>query len=314
MAVRDVKLTDAALWCLRVTGCDDVTVRGVTIDTDVKYPNADAIDIDRCRRVRISDCEISCGDDAISLKASEEFDGYGPTTDVVVTNCTMRSTSSAVVVGVGATDDIRDVTVTNCVIRSSNRGRSVNLGQSGNFSNIVFSNCVIETRRHDDSFWGHAEPIYVNCGPWHTNDKIGTIRNVRFSSILARGENGAYIGADAAGMVSGIVLDAVRITVEPDVQWPGGEYDRRPTEDGPATFSHPTAGIYIDTASDITVRNCEIAWAGTSETFGHAIDAIDVQDLRIEALRGTSGRPHELDAVRVRQRPVGNTTDRGPAR
>jgi Binding-protein-dependent transport system inner membrane component len=61
-----------------------------------------SIDVDHCRRVRISDCEISCGDDAISLKACEEFAGYGPTSGVVVTNCTLRSTSSAVVVGVEA--------------------------------------------------------------------------------------------------------------------------------------------------------------------------------------------------------------------
>ena len=305
VAVRDVKLCDAALWCLRLTGCEDVMVHGVTIDTDMKYPNADGIDLDRCRRARISDCEISCGDDAISLKACEEFDGYGPTTDIVITGCTLRTTSNAVVVGVEAAEDIRDVIVSNCVIRSANRGLSVNLGQGRSFSNILFSDCIVQTRRHDPSFWGHAEPIYVNCGPWHPNDKVGQVRNVRFTNILARGENGAYIGADAPGMVEGILLDGVRIEVEPGSDWPGGEYDRRPTETGPEVFAHPTAGIYVDTASDVTLRDCEVAWTGQAATFGHALEAVDVQGLVVEGLRGTSGRPGELDAVRTRQRAAG---------
>ena len=77
--IRDVQLTDAALWCVRLSGCEDVVIHGITIDSDLKYPNADGIDLDRCRRVRISDCEISCGDDAISLKTCEEFPDLGPT-------------------------------------------------------------------------------------------------------------------------------------------------------------------------------------------------------------------------------------------
>jgi len=217
----------------------------------------------------------------------------------------LRTTSSAVVVGVDAVEDIRDVIVSDCVIRSANRGLSVNLGQAGSFANILFSDCIVETRRHDPSFWGHAEPIYVNCGPWHPNDKAGQVRNVRFTNILARGENGAYIGADAPGLVEGILLDGVRIEVEPGSKWPGGEYDRRPTETGPEIFAHPTAGIYVDTASDVTLRNCEVAWTGQAATFGHAVEAVDVQGLVVEGLRGTSGRPGELDPVRTRQRAAG---------
>ena len=33
-------------------------------------PNNDDIDIDGCEQVRISDCDISCGDDAIVLKST----------------------------------------------------------------------------------------------------------------------------------------------------------------------------------------------------------------------------------------------------
>ncbi|MEO7059280.1 MAG: glycosyl hydrolase family 28 protein [Lapillicoccus sp.] len=301
--LRDIRLQDAALWCVRLTGCEDVVVQGITIDTDLKYPNADGLDLDRCRRVRVSDCEISSGDDGISLKTCEEFPDLGVTSDVVITNCTIRSTSSAIVIGVDATDDIHDVIVSGCVIRSSHRGLAVNLGQDGSFSNILFTDCIVETRHFDRGWWGHGEPIYVNVGAWH--DSVGRLRNVRFRNILARSENGAYIGADAPGLIDGIVLDGVRIELDRWSRWPGGEYDRRPTVNGPEIYAHPTAGIYLDSAADVTLRDCEIVWASASDTFGHAVEAVDVEGLVIEGLRGTSAHPERLAAVEVRRRAVG---------
>jgi len=301
--VRDVLFTDAALWCLRLTGCEDVVVHAVTIDSDLRYPNADGIDIDRSRRVRISDCEISCGDDAISLKTCQEFADLGPTQNVVITNCTLRSTSSAVVVGVDATSDIRDVVVSGCVVRASHRGLAVNLGQEGNFENILFTDCIVETRHFDRPWWGHGEPIYVKVGAWH--DRVGRLRNVRFRNILARGENGAWIGADAPGLIEGLLLDGVRLELDRWSGWPGGEYDRRPTSDGPEIYAHPTSGIHVDTASDVTLRNCEVVWGSAAEGFAHAVEAIDVDGLVIEGLRGTSVDPGRFETVVQRRRAPG---------
>ena len=244
--------------------------------------------------MRISDCEISSGDDAISLKTSEEFPDHGITSDVVITNCTLQSTSSAVVVGVDAVADIRNVIVTGCVIRSSHRGLAVNLGQEGSFENILFSDCIVETRHFDSGWWGHGEPIYVNVGAWH--DGVGRLRNVRFRNILARSENGAYIGSDAPGLIEGIVLEGVRIELDRWSRWPAGEYDRRPTSDGPEVYAHPTSGIHIDTATDVTLRELRGGLGRTDEHFAHAVEAIDVDGLVIEGLRGGAARP-ELDAV-----------------
>ncbi|MCG5217861.1 glycosyl hydrolase family 28 protein [Streptosporangium sp. KLBMP 9127] len=295
VTIRDTRFTDPALWCLRLTGCEDVLITGITIDSDLKHPNADGIDLDRSKRVRISDCEISCADDAISLKTCEEFPQYGTTEDVVITNCTLQTTSSAVVVGVDAVADIRNVVVSNCVIRSSHRGLSVNLGQEGNFENILFSDCVVETRIFDSSWWGRGEPIYVSAFPWH--DKVGKLRNVRFRNILARSENGAYIAGQRPGLVSGVVLDGVRIELDRWSRWPGGEYDRRPFESGTGIYAHPTSGIHIDTASDVTIRDCEIVWATRAGNFSHAVEAISVDGLVIEGLRGEAAHPEKYEAV-----------------
>lgn len=296
VTLRDATFSDAGLWCIRLTGVDRALIHGVRVDTDLKYPNADGIDLDRCRQVRISDCEISSGDDAISLKTCEEFPEYGPTEDIVITNCTLRSTSSAIVVGVDAVADIRNVLVSNCVIRSSHRGLSVNLGQEGDFENILFSDCVVETRHFADDWWGHGEPIYVTAFPWH--DKVGKLRNVRFRNILARSENGVYIAGYEAGLVKGVVLDGVRVELDRWSSWPGGEYDRRPFESGEEIYQHPTSGFHIDTAEDVTLRDCEVVWGSRPDNFAHAVEAVDVSGLRIEGLRGEAAHPERDEAVK----------------
>lgn len=289
VTLRDTTFTDAGLWCIRLTGVDRALIHGIRVDTDLKYPNADGIDLDRCRQVRISDCDISSGDDAISLKTCEEFPEYGPTRDIVITNCTLQSTSSAIVVGVDAVADISDVVVSNCVIRSSHRGLSVNLGQEGNFTNILFSDCIVETRHFADDWWGHGEPIYVTAFPWH--DRVGRITNVRFRNILARSENGVYIAGFEPGLVSGVVLDGVRVELDRWSSWPGGEYDRRPFDQGEEIYEHVTSGFHIDTASDVTLRDCEVVWGSTQDTFGFALESIDVDGLVVDNLRGAANHP-----------------------
>lgn len=300
VTVRDVTFRDPALWTVRLTGCRDVLVHGLRIDADLKYPNSDGIDLDRCQDVRISDCNISCGDDAISLKTCEEFPEYGVTENVVITNCTLRTTSSGVVVGVDLAAPIRNVVVSNIVITSSHRGLAVNLGQEGDVSDILFSDCVVQTRLFDPAWWGRGEPIYVSAVPWH--DKVGTIRNVRFRNILARCENGAYVNAAQPGLIKGVLLENVRIELDRWSGWPGGQYDRRPSDDGPGLYEHPTSGFHIDTASDVTLRHCEVVWGSRPDTFAHAVEAIDVDDLTIDDLVGTSAHPELYTAVNAYRR------------
>lgn len=300
VTLRETTFTDAGLWCIRLTGVERALITGIRVDTDLKYPNADGIDLDRCRRVRISDCEISSGDDAISLKTCEEFDGYGETSDIVITNCTLQSTSSAVVVGVDAVEPIRNVVVSNCVIRSSHRGLSVNLGQRGDFSNILFSDCIVETRHFDDAWWGQGEPIYVSAFPWH--DEVGRIRNVRFRNILARSENGVFVSAESPELIEGVVLDGVRVELDRWTSWAGGRYDRRPYDRGPELYDTPVSGFHLDRATDVTLRNCEVSWGADADEFAHAIEAIDVAGLTIDGFRGTAAHPDRDEAIVRRTR------------
>lgn len=297
VSLRDVTIVDPALWTIRLTGCSDVLVHGITIDGDMRLPNGDGLDLDHCRDVRVSDCRISCSDDAISLKTCEEFPDAGPCENITVTGCVLTSRSSALVVGVDSCDTIRDVVFTSCVVRSSHRGLSVNLGQAARYENILFSDIVVETELFDDRWWGRGEPIYVSAMPWH--DEIGTVGNVRFRNILARGENGVHIEALHPGLISGVVLEDVRVELRAPRTERGGRYDRRPYTSGQEIYDHPTNGFHLVNADDVTLRNCEVVFAGQPQKhWGHALEAVGCRDLVVDNLRGESAFPDRLPAIR----------------
>lgn len=298
VVLTDTLWRDGALWTIRLSGCEGVLIHGIRIRGDMKLPNADGIDLDRCRRVRISDCDICSPDDAISLKTCEEFPELGECADIVVTNCVLETRSSALVVGADAVAPIRNVVFDNCVIRNSHRGLSVNLGQEALYENILFSNIVVETRVFDESWWGRGEPIYISAFPWQ--EHIGRVRNVRFSNIFARGESGVHVSAVTPGLIEGLTFDNVRVEVARWGDVEAGFIDRRPWSGSPAVFRAPIAGFSFENASDVEVRNCSVAWEGPEQDYwGSALAAQGVTDLRIENFRGEAGKA-DLEAVTLR--------------
>lgn len=298
VTLTDTTYRDGALWTVRLTGCEDVRITGLRIRGDMKVPNADGIDIDRCRRVRISDCDIRTPDDAISLKAVDEFASSGVCEDVVITGCVLESKSSAVVFGADAVAPIRDVVVTDCVIRASHRGVSLKCAQAGDYENVLFSHLVIETTTYAEPWWGRGEPIHVGVFPWH--DEVGHVRNVRFVDILARAENGVNIAAVAPGHIDGVLLENVRVELEKRSDEQGGLFDRRPYSGTPDLYPHPVSGFYVENAANVVVRHCEVAWAGLRQDYwAHALEAVAAPGLVIEDLRGEAASP-DLPAVVIR--------------
>jgi len=122
VAVRDVALLNAPYWTLFLFGCEDVTVRGVTIRNPATTPNGDGIDIDCSRNVRVSDCRIESGDDALTIRANPAaLPDPMPCENVAVSNCLLSSPACAVRVGVG-NGTIRHCALGNLVIPAARHG------------------------------------------------------------------------------------------------------------------------------------------------------------------------------------------------
>ena len=121
--VEGVTLRNMAMWTCFFHGCDDVLADGVTISNDVRFANTDGFDIDACRRVRVTDCDITTADDAIAVRGCTGLlsDKARACEDVLVSNVVIRSECEGVRVGVG-TGVVRRVTMSRLDIRRAGRG------------------------------------------------------------------------------------------------------------------------------------------------------------------------------------------------
>lgn len=312
LIIRDVTFKDSAYWCLHLVGCNDVTIDGIRILNNLKVRNSDGIDPDHSKNVRISNCYIESGDDCICLKTRREYEEYGPTENITVVNCIMKSTSCSVKLGSENMDAIRNVVFSNCIIRDSNRAIGIQNRDEGVIENILFDNIIIEGRLFDDVWWGKAEPIYVTAykrqsvnardSNWRfakgqTLGKVGEVRNVVFSNIKAKSENGVFIGGEK-GKISNIELFRVQVEIEKTTKYKGGKYDLRPS-DTVGLLEFPSAGFYIQDASGITIKDCKLIWGGNkAEYFGHAIYGVDNEDVTIEGFLGDAAFPAKLEPVK----------------
>jgi polygalacturonase len=118
---RDVRFEDFStsyrlMWSLHATYCENVSIKRLTIRST--GGNGDGIDIDSCKHVRIDGCDISTGDDCISLKSGRGMEAYTllkTTEDVQITNCTFADAIFACIgIGSETSGGIRNVRIEHC--------------------------------------------------------------------------------------------------------------------------------------------------------------------------------------------------------
>ena len=217
--IRDITIREGAYWTVHLIGCDGAVIDGINLLNNLKIRNGDGIDIDHSKNVRIANCHITSGDDAICLKNRREFEEYGSCHDIVVTNCVMESRSCTVKIGSENMDSIYNVVIDNCVIKGSNRGLGIQNRDEGTVSNVVFSNIILDCQLWSDVWWGKAEPIYVTSYPrangnhkdanWRfpkgqTVGRCGEVSHIYFNHIYATSENVGFICVDTPDKVNNI--------------------------------------------------------------------------------------------------------------
>jgi polygalacturonase len=288
--VRDITIRNAPSWTFHPVGCDDLVVDSISILNDWNVANNDGIDLDHCRNVRVANCYIDTADDGIVIKNTPNFAGYGRSENITVTGCTIASRSCALKLDeIYTSPGVRNVVFEACVIFHSNRGLCIQSRDIGNIENILFSNITIETELQPGKWWGAGEPIHISHLPRHPDTKLGHVRQIRFSNILCKGENGIYIHGCAARPIEDLVFDNVRVEIGKTTDIPGGFYDDRPI--GPASaggkfdgiYTNSIAGIFAREVNGLTLRNTQVIWtAPKNEIYGNALDEAKIQNLTLD--------------------------------
>lgn len=245
-----IRFVDAPSWTMRIGDCQNVLIDGISILNNPLVPNSDGIHMTISRNVRVANCNIVAGDDAIivsgfgdEINMDNASDGrakkkymYGNKTgnaeNIVATNCVLNSLSAGIRIGYG-NGNMKNLIFSNMVIYNSNRGILMNAREKGSIENVVFDNFLIETKHQGGTWWGRGEPIHISSFPIVKDSVNGTIKDVSFKNFKIKSETGIVVWANELGKVSNIGFDNVNIQVSngKNVAAFGGNIDLRPTTD-----------------------------------------------------------------------------------
>ncbi len=318
VAIKDVTFRDSPEWCFRIADCDDVLVSGISIHNNLLIPNSDGIHCTTSRNVRISDCDIRAGDDAIIVTGFGTHVGVSGDVDadldyttrkvgnktgyaenVVVSNCLLQSRSAGIRVGYGS-NPIRNCIFSNLVIYGSNRGLGLFSRDDGSIENILFSDITIQNRLHSGHWWGNGEPIHVSAIRQNPDIPAGPVKNIRFRNIIAESESGIVIYGTAASPVTDVLLENVSIKVKAGKYSStyGGNFDLRPVYPVDlGIFKHDIPALYSQHTRGLKISGFNVAWGDNLPGYmSNAICCRDFENLTIEGFSGTAARP-SLKAV-----------------
>jgi mannan endo-1,4-beta-mannosidase len=281
--VRDITIRNANDWSMDLNNCDDAKVLGISIDNNLSVPNSDGVDMYDSKNVIISDCDIRVGDDAIAVVS---------TSNLKVSNCSLCSRSCGIRVGYNGFNDNNsgNLLFDNIRIMGSNRGIGIFQRRKGNIENMLFSNMIIDTRLYPGQWWGHGEPVHISALPGLGSKEVGTISNIRFTNIIARGEEGIVLYGSPESELKDIRFENVQLTLARGkfTDLYGGNFDLRANDDPKhSLFSHDIPAIYARHVKGLTVQGLDLRWEGSLPGyFTNAIDCESFGDVTIADMRG----------------------------
>jgi hypothetical protein len=300
LKIFDITINKAPLWSLHMLGCENVLIDGIKIYNNLDVPNCDGIDPDHCRNVEIRNCEISCGDDAIVVKATRQTENYGPCANINVHDCILETQDSGVKIGTETTQDIYNIVFERCTIKTSCRGLTIQLRDEGNVYNILFRGITFKSRYHSVPWWGRGEAISFTAIPRTSDTKIGTIHNIVVENVSGTSENSVRINGTKESRISNVRFENVNVTLDRWTNYPGNLFDNRPTKVYEEIEQHDNPGIYIRFSDQVILKDCSVSWGNNvPDYFTNAVQANDVANLIIENFKGEAAHPDRDQAVVV---------------
>lgn len=294
--IRDVTIFHGGHFAILVTGCINLTVDNVTMDTD-----RDGIDIDCCKNTMVSNCRInSPNDDGLCPKSSFALGSNVITENLTIVNCQVsgfqegtlldgtmkpsRSGTGRIKFGTESNGGFRNVTVSNCTFRHCH-GLALEEVDGGILENITINNiAMMDVVDY---------PIYItlgarNRGPGATN---GIVRNIQISNVVGTGiarMSGIQITGLPGDDVEGVHLDNIRLRFNG-----GGTADdaaRDPKELGtgypePGKIGvMPAYGLFARHVRDLELDNVHVSFE--NDDARPAMVCSDVDGLEIDDFKG----------------------------
>ncbi|MCC5842611.1 MAG: right-handed parallel beta-helix repeat-containing protein [Verrucomicrobia bacterium] len=206
LRLRGITIANSPGWTVHAHDCDDLHIHAITIANNLYGPNTDGLDLNGCRDVRISDCDLTCGDDAIILKTMGDSRSCER---VAVSNCIISSNCAALGLGAENTHPIRDICFTGCVIRQALRAVQIEMWDTGTVENVVVSN--LTGTLHTEIPLQRAIYVNVGCNARPKDGTWGICRNLQFSNISLNTRGRCLFTAPDGARIENVTLRDVHL-------------------------------------------------------------------------------------------------------
>ncbi len=290
--IRDITIFHGGHFAILVTGCDNLTVDNVTMDTD-----RDGIDIDCCRNATVSNCKInSPGDDGLCPKSTLALGHKVITENLTIVNCQVSGFKEGTLLngtmkpqrgtgrikfGTEANGGFRNVTIANCTFRDCH-GLALEEVDGGIMENISINNLTMMDVV--------ACPIYLTTGDRKRGPNVTTpsrMRNIFISNVIATGvdpNSGIQITGTPEQPIEGVRLENIRL------EFKGGgtkaQAEHTPRELGPdypepgKIGTMPSYGLFARHVRDLELANIRTSFE--KKDMRPAIECVDVDGLQID--------------------------------
>ena len=320
--IRDVTIFHGGHFAILVTGCDNLTVDNVTMDTD-----RDGIDIDCCHNTMVSNCRInSPNDDGLCPKSTYALGETRLTENLTIVNCQVsgfregtlldgtmkpsRGHNGRIKFGTESSGGFRNCTVANCTFRSC-KGLALEEVDGGIMENITINNLtMVDVPDY---------AIYITTGKRNRTPNVTTNsrgRNILISNVIADGV-GKMSGIQIMGLpeqpVEGVRLENIRLisrgggTTEDATNTPKelGEGYPEPGRIGII----PAYGIYARHVRGLELANINLSYETNDFRPGAAfvdIDGLDIDHFKPELAEGVTAATFSTDVrdLTVRNSPL----------
>jgi polygalacturonase len=274
-----VRMQQSAAWMANFFECRGVTAEGVSI-LNRAGSNNDGFDIDSCENVRIRNCEIDSGDDAICLKTTTAR----PCRDISVSGCTLKTNCAAIKFGTESMGNFERIEIADChIVEARLAGIKLLSVDGSHIDGVTIRNIAMDA--------GHVA-VFLRLGArlktFRAGDSpmpVGTLRNISIRGLRATMDApGILISGVPGHFIEDVTLENV------DLRLPGGgtsEEAKAELPEAAAAYPEirmfganiPAYGAYMRHVRRVSGRNCKFHLATPDAR--PAVVRVDAEDVAI---------------------------------
>ncbi len=219
ITLRDITLKNSGCWMQHYLACDRVKIDGIKVFNRNNYNN-DALDLDGCHEVVVSNMFADSDDDAITLKSTSPR----LCENIRIADCVVSSHCNAIKLGTETNGGFRNINISGIVVKPSYDQKEKFFGQwigSSAISLEIVDGGVLENVNVSDiTIEGTESPIFVRLANRARGykegvpvTKVGKINGIHLSNIQIR--NAGSMGCSITGIpgheVENVWLDNITI-------------------------------------------------------------------------------------------------------